>query len=259
MHFDGKDDSLYVPGTGSVLNITGQTLSVEAWMRIPSYPATSYAVLGTHGYSSGYRLVIRNTGSMGLQIGKKAGGRTYVCGGRIYPNNWHHVAVTYDATLPSGNVKFYLDGLLDTTLDGSDPILLSTGPFVIGVSGGVPHFPGDLDEIRVSRIARAPEDLSVSPVSSYFRSGHIVSPKINKAGREVTNVTLDWRNEIPEKGSMRFFVTNDGGGTWHDVRGKNRPFVFPGKGADLRIKAVLQRGYGTPVLHEWEAAYGVIE
>ena len=259
MKLNGKTH-VFGPPKPAHLDLTDGKLTVEMWVNIPAYPRESYfALLGTHGYASGYRVAItpskyRQPGKVVFQVGGKTEKRSFTTRGRIPTEGWHHVAVSYDSSLKKDNTKMYIDGLLDSKFDCRQPITTSTA-FRIGQSGGLGGLVGALDEIRISNRARTPDEFSISEKSLYFESGEIVSPKINAKPENVASVRLGWNVKVPEKGAVLFYATNDGGKSWHQILQKDKPFKFPAPGNDLRVKAVLTRGYGTPILHDWQANF----
>jgi len=259
LSFDGADDYVFAPAEGGSPLELGGAFTVEGWVKIPSLPdKQSHAILGTHGYKHGYRLSLSSQpgcrGKLVFQIGRERGGRSHYSCERVLPGDWRHFAVTYNAAAPSGNLKFYLDGILDRTLDFAEP-LLPSGHFYIGSSGGLGHFRGLLDEIRISNRERRPDEFSCSPSSCYFVSGHIVSPTINQQATDVASAALEWQARMPPKADVEFFVTNNGGTRWHKVARQSARFDFPSPGADLRVKAVLRRGHGAPALSSWTVSY----
>jgi hypothetical protein len=81
-----------------------------------------------------------------------------------YNDSWYHIAVTYDPTLPNGNIKFFVNGTLDSELNENHTISYSTaGPFEAGLLPGGPDgghpFGGLIDEVRVWNISRPQADI----------------------------------------------------------------------------------------------------
>lgn len=89
----------------------------------------------------------------------------------IAMDNWYHAAVTYDGNEGSpDNCKLYWTNL-DAEVDAANLIAsttmatdlpISTTDFAIGNTGRNPpnaNFPGLIDEVRISRSARSPEDM----------------------------------------------------------------------------------------------------
>jgi len=68
-------------------------------------------------------------------------------------NTWTHVVVVWDGTLTASNVKFYQNGVLDTTatqFNGSGSYVASDGSFSFGIPDGAGYrLDGILDEFRI--------------------------------------------------------------------------------------------------------------
>ena len=67
-------------------------------------------------------------------------------------NTWTHVVVVWDGTLTAANVKFYQNGVLDTTTaqtNGSGSYVASDGSFIIGGTVDNKYLDALLDEVRV--------------------------------------------------------------------------------------------------------------
>lgn len=150
--FDGSDDVIDY-GDKESIQVAGGIITIAFWINVDAYPATYYALVGTHGYSHGYRVYIRSTGKVYLQVGKAGGGVSQMTDSPI-GTGWHHIAVTYDPNLAYDNKKFYVDGVTDGTANLTDPILTSTA-FLIGYSGGIPYLNGIIDEVRISNTNRS--------------------------------------------------------------------------------------------------------
>ena len=56
--------------------------------------------------------------------------------GVIVKDRWMHLAVTFDAAAESGNVRLYLDGVLDRTYDVRTPLAKNGKPLLIGLRPG---------------------------------------------------------------------------------------------------------------------------
>jgi hypothetical protein len=78
-------------------------------------------------------------------------------------NSWYHVAVTYNSTLTSGNIKFYVNGTFDSQHDEHDLIVYSSGPLQIGAQYGGPEgghqYGGLIDEVRYWDVSRTQAEI----------------------------------------------------------------------------------------------------
>jgi len=158
--FDGTDDYIDV---GDVELVTGNTMSVQAWFNTTAPLAFSERVDQDRPL-----------------VSKLWSGVAFYLGGCIYDEHkiefsvnsswnrvesnyelndgqWHHVVGVYDGTLASGNIKLYVDGVLQTmNFDHTDNIVdipesLTIGSNNAGCSSGFApdHFEGVIDDIRI--------------------------------------------------------------------------------------------------------------
>jgi hypothetical protein len=76
-----------------------------------------------------------------------------------YNTTWYYIAVTYDPTLQGGNIKFYVNGSLDSQHNENLGISYATaGPLEMGLLPGAPDgghpYGGLIDEARIWNISR---------------------------------------------------------------------------------------------------------
>src|SRR3989338_763252 len=79
----------------------------------------------------------------------------------INDGNWHHIAGTWDGTTNSNAVKVYVDGVQDAT-GTADSTESTTQSFNLRIGASNEpsgYFPGTLDEVRISNVARSPEEI----------------------------------------------------------------------------------------------------
>lgn len=84
----------------------------------------------------------------------------------VTSNTWHHAVATRDA---AGEMRLYLDGVLEATTPGANFETTSTAPFVLGAwddrFGVIEFFSGRLDEVAVFDSA-----LSADRVAAHFNA-----------------------------------------------------------------------------------------
>jgi biopolymer transport protein ExbB len=150
-HFDGNN-TITLPAAPSLAVQAGGALSWSAWFK-PS------------GAGGGI-LYARRDGANGLVIGLDQG-RPYVAvttngvetkgaaADVIAPGGWHHIAIA-----ASTQVILYVDGKLAATIASTLPALNSGaslgGDAVPPAGTTAAHYAGDIDELEISKIARAP-------------------------------------------------------------------------------------------------------
>ena len=155
--FDGVDDWASA-GNNPILN--SGSFTYEAWIRFRKIPdhTASYLIISKYGSGSfgGRQLAIYWDGHPYCYISSS---ETFGTGNAISPdtitqNTWHHLAGSYDSA--SNIVSLYINGCLVAAAPGTDKTV-SQWPVYIGRSaiGNPAHFSGDLDEIRISNVARS--------------------------------------------------------------------------------------------------------
>lgn len=130
----------------------------EGWVNLPNT-------------SGDYAFIVKNPGSKAFLFsslsgicgsGMPAGGysegtQLNACYATALSSGWQHLAVTYDATLPSANVKLYLNGTPVTTANGTALLSATTGTLQFCTSGFGETCPSGtiVDEVRIYNYARS--------------------------------------------------------------------------------------------------------
>ncbi|MHA1969551.1 MAG: DUF2341 domain-containing protein, partial [Candidatus Hodarchaeales archaeon] len=154
-NLDGNFD-LIDCGNDSSLNITGYSITLEAWIQHNITPQNHYYGIMNHkGWIDGYSLWIEQ---LSLKLAFNLPGSSYKLFGTsdVTTNTWHHIVATYDGA----NLRVYIDGTLDGTLPKTDAIKGTSQEqdFWIG-HGDQPkdkvwsaEWEGQIDEVRISNI-----------------------------------------------------------------------------------------------------------
>jgi len=133
--------------------------SIELWAKIGAGGSGDDAIInanenvsGRKGYYIEYGYA--NSATPGLKAGIARSNGNWLTAlypaANWLPDQWHHVAMTYDAT--ARTINLYEDGLLVSTANmGTDTAIFSTRPFGIGGSDAYTAngFKGAIDEVRV--------------------------------------------------------------------------------------------------------------
>jgi len=149
--FDGNDD--YV-GIGDDLgDIHRGTSSLSAWIQTTDsgHPQMwqSPGILGVEEYGGGNDIFwgwIDQFGQIGIQAGDGAAAMSST---EIDDGQWHHVAMTYDAS--TGQARVFVDGdLEDSVTTRTGPITTDFGSIgrIEDTAGSPEYFDGRLDEVR---------------------------------------------------------------------------------------------------------------
>ena len=160
LYFDGVDD--YVDcGTDASLNITGD-ITVEAWIystrtnqhywrRIVEKDwATSYFLGSGDGSSTNaisFGMDANGDGANILQTGDNV----------ISPNQWYHIAGTWDGS----TLSIYVNGILEASMPWSNTVDGSTNSTLIGryYGSGAYYFAGYIDDVRIWDVARTQDEI----------------------------------------------------------------------------------------------------
>jgi hypothetical protein len=166
LDFEGTDDNI---NCGDINAVDGATaLTVSAWVKCLALTKDGM-VLAKDTFAANSELTFwrdettatgGRTNTLSAEVGTgSADARYYGSTGLLNDNNWHFVVMTYVGGSATG-LRGYVDGAEDTAQSPvsttSVPALRSTtNPVYIGMSqGGSPYFTGDIDEVRISSIAR---------------------------------------------------------------------------------------------------------
>ena len=177
LQFDGVDDLLDC-GNSSSLQITGNKITLEAWINVSEFKnqpfAGSVIVKDQGGIDAGYMIRCGGDGIVNFNIGNGSWHEINSPANSIHLNTWQHVAATYDGIF----MKIYVDGNLtaEANLTGlnignaiNSNLLIGESP---GFSGRV--FNGKIDEIRIWNIVRSQsqiqETMNIPLPSEYYSS-----------------------------------------------------------------------------------------
>lgn len=168
LSFDGTNDYANCSGS-NVFNVT--KLTFEAWVK-PSYTI----VPGSNGiYGHEWGCIVQHRpvlapddaryygwfvafnyarGHLNFAFGTQSSYIEFDSLKSLWDPIWYHIAVTYDRTLESGNVKFYVNGILDSQFDEYRPIVYASSPWQVGLQHGVFAYFGLIDEARLWNTTR---------------------------------------------------------------------------------------------------------
>jgi len=149
--FDGVNDYLAIPNSPS-LDIGGSALALALWMKPQALAGGDSVVLGkfwnTTMTSPYYRYGLELTGGTvpTFLIGTTSGPLSASMGSALALDQWSHLAVVFDGS----QVRFYVNGLLVTTVSLQATITARSNPFQIGADNNTQQFfKGSLDEVRI--------------------------------------------------------------------------------------------------------------
>jgi hypothetical protein len=210
---DGKWDLVDVGNNNSVLDIPGNQITLEAWVRHDVDPLNlnppghlDYGILNHKGWQYGYRLLMRadtygcdtplclhfNLGEQGTFLGTA----TVLTAGP-----WHHVVGTYDGSL----VRVFIDGVQDSHTWSKTAAITAPGPpedhVWIG-HGDQPtdvawssEWEGEIDEVRISNVAR-----SACWIQTQYNNQSTTD--VNLGGEQPVDTTYDYHQALTIANAM---------------------------------------------------------
>ena len=140
---------------GTDLQVTSGAMTIEAWVYWQRDGKDTILGKGTSSSSGDYILQLNR--SSGGKINFYAGGSWHNSTSALTPNEWTHIAVTYDQT----NKKFYINGAEDASYAFTGAIASSTGAVSLGRPGSSASecYDGLLDDVRLWNIARTQAEI----------------------------------------------------------------------------------------------------
>nr|NCR56027.1 hypothetical protein [Microcystis aeruginosa L211-07] len=156
--FDGTDDYVSIPHSS---NLSLTNFTIETWVN-PSQIKGDWQPLITKEDSSGYQrnygLFIEPNGVRVLFSFTDTNGvnRYSFSQNSLIINKWNHIAMTYDGS----KFNFYLNGVLDTSINLVSTVYQNTEPVKIGKEVNVFNpFSGKIDEVRIWNKARTQAEI----------------------------------------------------------------------------------------------------
>ncbi|MEO1622143.1 MAG: LamG-like jellyroll fold domain-containing protein, partial [Cyanobacteria bacterium J06632_3] len=156
LNFSGTTGDTVVVADYNELDIT-QDLTLATWVKADSFD--NWDGLITKGTSEiPYGLSVMASGKLLLQTnyGFSDGGQVYSSDASLTAGEWQHVAVTYDGS----NIRFYIDGQLDSSHAANITFETNNQALVLGVDQTASaYFDGAMDDARVYDRALSTEEI----------------------------------------------------------------------------------------------------
>ncbi len=169
LSFDGIDDIVSL-GDNNILQVSGNTLSISAWIKAESFAANLWqnTVIDNHFTLDGYVLRVGGNGVVDFVIGDGTWHSVTSDDYAIQTNIWYHLVALYDGTTQ----KIYVNGVLVASVTATFTFLPGTHVTTIGGASLLENrfFDGQIDEVAIWDTA-----LSSSEVTTLFNSGIPVS------------------------------------------------------------------------------------
>jgi len=185
LHFDGESDYVVVPDSQS-LNLT-DAFTFSAWIYPRSFGNSKSGRIFDKNSTAAYAFYLRNwTSAYSDTFGITLGGNQYAAqNNSITLEKWQHIAVTFDKSLSSGQIKFYVDGVERGTATRTKNVPSNTHQLLIGIREDFNRsaFDGVIDELRIYNRALAAGEIQ----SAYQEESknHIAGRLVDKNGNSV--------------------------------------------------------------------------
>src|SRR5262245_56631211 len=186
---DGVNDYVSIPASAGL--DTQTAITIDAWI----FPNAAPAPVVEYSFGSsafGVHLWIHTDNDVFANfVDTTAGDHVVKSGVAMTPNEWHHIAATYDQTTGVGTV--YLDGVpvFSATLGSFD--LATSADLYIGhrplTGEHFPWFAGLIDEVEIFNRALTPEE--IQNIYNAGREGKCKRPPTDSTW-QATPVSGDW-------------------------------------------------------------------
>lgn len=169
LSFNGIANKVVVPSNGSIIsNKSGLTWMM--WIN-PKAISTGRNNLLWADADSGIFYTDLTDRKLYTYMSNYAGNTNYFAStGSLNYYNWNHIAMTFDGTTSTNNVKVYINGNLDVTKNLAAGSTKVTSSFNLGIDypGGPGNFPysGLMDDVRIYDIA-----LSQNQINEIYNNG----------------------------------------------------------------------------------------
>ena len=161
LNFDGNDDLLNC-GNNSSVQISGNQITLEAWVRAESFRTNVWegTIINKEQNSPdyGYMLRVGASGQVNFNIGNGTWHEITTPSNTLSTNTWYHLAATYNGT----TMIIYVNGVMVTSSTAfSGNFTNSNVDLCIGNMPNLSRgFDGDIDEVRVWNVARSQSEIS---------------------------------------------------------------------------------------------------
>ena len=156
--FDGVNDYLSTPDAVDLDFGVASDFTAEAWFRTSVVPNDGDTIVGKLNSSpSGWRIAYSSAGGLVCQYWEGAAVSQVGAPVSFVDGNWHHVACVRGSG--GASAALYFDGGASasgpiTPRNVDNAVSLTVGNTVYGVGYNAQWFAGDVDEVRVSKVAR---------------------------------------------------------------------------------------------------------
>ncbi|MBU0647749.1 hypothetical protein KJ855_01060, partial [Patescibacteria group bacterium] len=151
--FNGSSDYIDTPALSSFTS--GNPTTFESWFKPEVLDGTQNIIMDSNFR---IRMEISSTNQINVNLGNGSSWCvTNLTGGQaLSAKQWYHATATWD----NSALVLYLNGNKVASQSGTCSVNLSTMRIGQYTGGGSYYFPGDIDEVRISNVARTPEEIA---------------------------------------------------------------------------------------------------
>lgn len=199
LSFDGSND--YVDcGNNSSLQITGNALTLEAWIKADAWKSNVWegGIVVKEGSTTGYMLRCGAGGKVDFNLGDGSWHEA-LSGAVMTTGRWYHIAGVYNGS----TMLLYIDGRLQASASFSGSIGTTTTHVAVGTSAQylTRTFAGEIDEVRIWNIARTQTQIqqtmndtltgAESGLAAYYRFDNGAAGGTNTSDITLTDLTAN--------------------------------------------------------------------
>ncbi len=179
MYFNGSDSVITSKVYVRFSNMVSDKFTITAWAYIDPGTSTDSLIMGktSDGIADYDWGLLISRARKGVDVWVNGSSRLSTMNSFGF-NQWHHIAVTYDRTLASNNVKAYVDGVLVGQQSGyTTAVAVNSKPIFIGSRNGIDgQLKGYLRNVRLYNTALSQEEILdemqrdyIPPVETYTK------------------------------------------------------------------------------------------
>lgn len=158
--FDGLDNYVRIDDA-STLDMTDE-LTISAWIYPNSFGSSGYGRIIDKNFYGAYSLYVRSTNPNGFAFG--IGGTSFASSANVITlGTWQHVAVTFDRSASSDQIRFYVNGNPAGVATYTNSIQITADDLYIGNNAALDrNFNGTIDEVKVWNRALTQAEIQAS-------------------------------------------------------------------------------------------------
>jgi hypothetical protein len=145
--FNGTSDYISIPETDT---LDPSEITLEAWIKSASFQTGNFI---DKGYNSGYRIRTNTSGT--ITFFDRGATNTITTNSVLPTSQWVYIVATGD----SSGLKIYVNGKLDISNSTAYGSPNTSANLHLGMNDYNEYYKGFLDEVRISNIARTPDEI----------------------------------------------------------------------------------------------------